>query len=35
MFRRIGNMLGPGNANEFIHFIEVAYIAPANKAQST
>ncbi|MGA5191443.1 hypothetical protein ACPCSL_33485 [Streptomyces griseoincarnatus] len=35
MFRRIGNMLGAGNANRFINFIEAAYITPVNKAQST
>lgn len=35
MFRRIGNMLGTGNANRFINFIEAAYITPVNKAQST
>jgi hypothetical protein len=35
MFRRIRNMLGAGNANWFINFIEVAYIMSVNKAQST
>jgi len=35
MFLCIGNMLGDGNANRFIDFIEAAYITPVNKAQST
>lgn len=31
----IGNMLGAGNANRFINFIEAAYNMPVNKAEST
>ncbi|MFE3830447.1 hypothetical protein [Streptomyces sp. NPDC059092] len=35
MFLCIGNVLGDGNANRFINFIEAAYIMPVNKAEST
>ncbi|MER5183861.1 hypothetical protein ABT009_36900 [Streptomyces sp. NPDC002896] len=30
----IGNMLGNENTHRFINFIEAAYIAPVNEAQS-
>lgn len=31
----IGNTLGDENSHRFINFIEAAYIAPMNEAQST
>ncbi|WP_420082909.1 hypothetical protein ACN6AT_38285 (plasmid) [Streptomyces sp. JL4002] len=35
MFICSGNMLGDGNANMFINFVEAAYNMPVNKAQLT
>ncbi|MEU6019270.1 hypothetical protein ABZ826_36245 [Streptomyces sp. NPDC047515] len=35
MLLRIGNVLGDENTHRFINFIEAAYLAPVNEAQST